>query len=110
MADLGAIGICRDECFGVRLPVLRPAVVIPPMPLTVSGVIYDDTGAEADRTVRIYDRATGELLGETVSDSGDGTYSLAAPAVDDVPEVQRIALDDDAGTLYNDIIDRVIPG
>ena len=25
-------------------------------------------------------------------------------------EVQRIVLDDDAGTLYNDIIDRVIPG
>ncbi len=112
MADLGSIGIYRGGTLtsrvGERIPILRTRL-IPALPFTVSGVIYDDTGAECDRTVRIYDRTTGELISETVSDAGDGTYSLPAPHVDVVPEVQRIALDDDAGTLYNDIIDRVIP-
>jgi hypothetical protein len=41
-----------------------------------------------------------------VSDAGTGEFSLPAPD----EEVQRIVLDDDAGTLYNDLIDRVLPG
>jgi len=80
-------------------------------PLTVSGTVLNDAGAGATRTVRLYDRAYGVLLAETTSVAGSGgAYSMTAPAVADVPEVIRIALDDDAGTLYNDIVDRVIPG
>jgi hypothetical protein len=113
MAALGSIGFffggSLTEHYGVRTRI-KASVYETDTPLTVSGVIHDDTGAESARTVRIYDRATGHLIGETTSDAGDGTYSLAAPSLDDVPEVQRIALDDDAGTLYNDIIDRVEAG
>lgn len=35
-----------------------------------------------------------------------GSYRLVTPTLD---EVQRIVLDDSGGTLYNDLIDRVIP-
>lgn len=73
---------------------------------SVSGVITDDTGAPCARVVRVLNRATGELLASTTSDPATGAYILSVPSG---AEVQRIVLDDDAGTLYNDIIDRVIP-
>ena len=71
----------------------------------ISGVVYDDAGDPCARTVRIYDRTTGALLSSGTSDAGTGAYSLAAGT----SEIQRIVLDDSGGTLYNDIIDRVIP-
>lgn len=72
----------------------------------VSGVIRDDTGAVCARTVRVVNRSTGALIASTTSDAGTGAYSFALPTLD---EVQRIVLDDSGGTLYNDLIDRVIP-
>jgi hypothetical protein len=76
---------------------------------TVSGTVTEGGSAVA-RTVRAYDRDNGELLGEATSDAGDGTYafgSLIIPGTD----VYVIALDDDAGTDYNALIDdRVTPG
>lgn len=72
----------------------------------VSGVIRDSANALCARTVRLIRRDTGALLSSTVSDASTGVYSLPAPTLD---EVQRIVLDDSGGTLYNDIIDRVIP-
>ncbi len=72
----------------------------------VSGTVRDDTGALCARTVRIYRRDTGALIGSTTSDASLGTYTINCPTLD---EVQRIVLDDSGGTLYNDIIDRVIP-
>jgi hypothetical protein len=74
----------------------------------VSGTITDDTGTPCARTVRLYDRATGAFIAETTSDAGTGAYDFSAVLSTD--EVQRIVLDDSAGTLYNDLIDRVIPG
>ncbi len=71
----------------------------------VAGVIKDVTGTPCARTVRLVRRDTGALLASTVSDASTGAYRLAAPALD---EVQRIVLDDAPGTLYNDLIDRVI--
>jgi len=71
----------------------------------ISGVIRDDSGVPCARTVRAYDRATGALLSSTTSDAGTGAYTLATG----VGEVQRVVLDDAGGTLYNDLIDRVIP-
>ena len=45
------------------------------------------------------------LLGSTLSAAGTGAFSIAVPA----GEVQRVVLDDDGGTVYNDLMDRVIP-
>lgn len=104
MADLGSIGVNQELSL---VPVISQTTFIPSqLTKTVSGVIKDDTDAECDRTVRLYRRSDGHLIGEVMSDAGDGTYSLNAPD----EEVQRIVLDDDAGTLYNDLIDRVLPG
>jgi len=104
VADLGAKG--RLE--GVP-PMIHPVLVITPAPgplsKTISGNVYDDTNAGCVRTVRAYSRATGQLLGSTLSAAGTGAFSIAVPA----GEVQRVVLDDDGGTVYNDLMDRVIP-
>lgn len=73
---------------------------------SVSGIVYDDTGTPAARTVRLIDRATGQFLGETVSDAGTGAYSIGTPSVS---EAQVVFLDDAGGTTYNDKIIRVVP-
>lgn len=105
MADLGAIGdLWTDHFDEIELAYVSPPVA--QLTMTISGTIYDDTSTATDRLVRVYRRSDGQLIGETTSDAGDGTYEVACPD----EEVQRIALDDDAGDLYNDIIDRVIPG
>lgn len=83
-----------------------PTAALPDGMGYVSGVIRDDANAPCARTVRLIRRDTGALLSSTVSDASTGVYSLPAPTLD---EVQRIVLDDSGGTLYNDIIDRVIP-
>ena len=72
----------------------------------VEGVIRDDAGALCARTVRLMRRDTGAVVASTVSDATTGAYRLATPTLD---EVCRIVHDDSAGTLYNDLIDRVIP-
>lgn len=87
-------------------PFTPPAAAFLDYASQVSGVVRDDTGALCARTVRLLHRATGELIGSTTSDALTGAYTLGAPSLD---EVQRIVLDDAAGALYNDIIDRVIP-
>jgi hypothetical protein len=74
---------------------------------TVSGTITDAEGNPCVRIVRAYDRTTGILLGETTSNASTGIYTFTGLSTS---EVQRIVLDDAAGTLYNDLIDRVIPG
>lgn len=73
---------------------------------SVSGIVYDDTGSPAARTVRLIDRATGQFLGETVSDAGTGAYSIGTPSVS---EAHVVFLDDAGGTTYNDKIIRVVP-
>lgn len=104
MASLGAVGY-NIGLEPIEVPVFGVSQQMA-LDYIVSGIIKDDTDTETARTVRLIDRATGRFIGETVSDSGDGSFSMKAPA----DEVQRIVLDDDAGTLYNDLIDRVIPG
>jgi hypothetical protein len=104
MADLGAVGL-DVEIASASVSLVDAAAHLQ-LTKVVEGVITDDTTAECARTVRLYSRATGRLLGEMVSDAGTGEFSLPAPD----EEVQRIVLDDDAGTLYNDLIDRVLPG
>lgn len=74
---------------------------------TVSGTVYDSTGTPVARTVRAYNRATGELLGETESDDTTGVYSFDVEVAADT-EVQIVCLDDDEGTLENDLILRTL--
>lgn len=72
---------------------------------TISGNVKDDTGANAARAVRAYDRATGAFSGSTVSDAGTGNYSLTTPFSG---EHTLVFLDDDAGAAYNALVlDRV---
>lgn len=105
MADLGAIGHNADIPNQVhRLLDVRPA--IGPLTKTISGNIYDETNAGVARVVRVYLRRNGQYVGETTSAAGTGAYSMAVPD----EEVQRIAIDADGGTLFNDLIDRVLPG
>lgn len=73
----------------------------------ISGTVHDESGGPAvGRTVRVYRRTDGAFLGEVVTNSA-GWYALAIAGTPG--EVQRIVLDDDAGTLHNDLIDRVMP-
>lgn len=102
---LGNVGV-DAAIANLAQPVLAIRVAATGFSKTVSGVIYDDASAPVARTVRIYRRSDGAFVGEATSDASTGAYSIPCPNV----EVQRIALDDAAGTLYNDIIDRVLPG
>jgi hypothetical protein len=77
------------------------------LPYSVFGIVYDDTASPCSRTVRLYNRNTGELISQTISDPTTGEYTFALSTQD---ELQRIVLDDESGTFYNDLIDRVIPG
>lgn len=104
MADLGAVGL-DVGLEPVDVPLYEMSASLA-RDYSVSGVMSDDTGSECARIVRLYDRASGHLIGQTTSDAGDGAYAIEAPS----GEVQRVVLDDDAGTLWNDLIDRVIPG
>lgn len=104
MADLGSVGLDVEIApLSVMLIDIGAGLLLTK---TVSGVIIDDTNALAARTVRAYARSSGRLVSETISNAGTGAYELACPD----EEIQRIALDDSAGTLYNDLIDRILPG
>jgi hypothetical protein len=94
-----------DESFGddyIRTFILLP---LPQLSKVVAGTVYDAAGSPAVRTVRAYRRSDGTLMGETTS-SASGAYSIPCPD----EEVYRVVLDDVAGALYNDLIDRVLPG
>lgn len=73
----------------------------------VSGVVRDASNALVSRTVRAYRRDTGALVGSATSDSTTGAYSFYTRTTD---EVSVIALDSaTSGTIYNDVVQRVIP-
>lgn len=71
----------------------------------ISGNVKDASGANAARTVRLYRRSDGMFIGSTTSNPSTGNYSFDSFYGG---EIQRIVLDDDAGALYNDLIDRVL--
>lgn len=99
MADLGSIGRIYDV----------PGIVRLQGPI-ISGVVLDDAGTPAARAVTAIRRSTGVLDSRVVSREIDGTYELAMPPGTEGVERNVIVHDDDGGTLYNDIIMRVIPG
>lgn len=72
---------------------------------TGTAVVRDASGTPAVRTVRAYDRSSGRFLAQKQSNSsGEFAMSLLTTS-----EKQLVYLDDDAGTLYNDLVNRVIP-
>ena len=72
----------------------------------ISGAVYDAAGDPAQRTVIAVPRTYPcNVAWSTQSSAVDGTYSLTVPDV----ECSRIVLADET-TLYNDLIDRVLPG
>lgn len=79
-----------------------PANLLP----AISGTILDTNGTPCARTVHLFDRASGTKLGTTISDASTGQYALYAPPSGN--EVMRVVLADEP-TLYNDIIDRILP-
>lgn len=91
MADLGSIG---DKVGGVYAV---PA-------LGFSGAVLDDAGAAARRVVRLYNRSTGALIGETQSRADTGAYAIATTMPNEAAPHQLVFLDDDAGTQHDDII------
>lgn len=73
---------------------------------TISGTIYDAAGDPAQRTVIAVPRTYPNSRAFTAQSSAvDGSYILSVPDV----ECSRIVLADET-TLFNDIIDRVLPG
>lgn len=73
----------------------------------VSGKVVDFNANPVARTLRVYRRDTGELIGSGTSSAVTGEYAIAVAHTE---EVQVVMLDDAAGTLENDKILRVIPG
>lgn len=74
----------------------------------ITGTIRDGAGAGVARTVRVYARADGRLLGETISAS-DGSYTCPLYG-GELEEVFVMALDDDTAPDYNaPIVDRQFP-
>lgn len=73
---------------------------------TVAGTVIDANGSGVFRTLRLYRRDTGALLGETQSDHVSGAYAFTTEFSG---EVQVIMLDDAAGSIENDQILRTTP-
>lgn len=91
------IGAALFSTSGFTPPASQPVLPV------VSGIVYDDTGAGAIRTVRVYRRDTGVLVG-TQTSASDGTFSCPADFDLISTPLQVVALDDAAGTAYNDLI------
>lgn len=72
----------------------------------VSGTILDINGNGVARTVRVYRRDTGALLGSATSSALTGVYTFTDAYAG---EVNVVLLDDAAGTIENDQILRTIP-
>jgi WD40 repeat protein len=69
--------------------------------------VRDEAGLATVATARLYDRASGALMGQTITDV-DGSY-LFEPIVRD-HEVNVVFIDPDGGQLNNDLIVRAFPG
>lgn len=66
------------------LPSDHPYKSAAPQYFSVSGTITDINGDPAARTVRLYTRSTGALIGETTSDGTTGAYEIATSTTEPV--------------------------
>ncbi len=73
---------------------------------SISGTVLDTTGTPCASQVYVYNQASGALLASTTSDASTGHYeAFVHPATE---EVFRVVVANEP-TLYNNLIDRVIP-
>lgn len=87
-------------------PPASPFTLLGQYTYTISGSVYDDTGALVARTIRLYRRDTGALVAETTSTGG--TFTFHNP---DDREYYVVSLDDAAGAQHNALIfDKVVRG
>jgi hypothetical protein len=71
----------------------------------ISGTVKDDTNANAIRKIVAFPRSA-PLRVVTTDSAADGTYTLSnLPCT----EHSVVCLDDTAGTVYNDLVHRVVP-
>jgi len=76
------------------------------VPAVYTGTVQEES-VNVARTVRIYQRDTGELIQEVTSNATSGAFSFNL--IEQGKEYYIVALDDDAGDDYNNIIyDRVV--
>lgn len=73
---------------------------------SVGGTILDANSNPVSRTLRVYRRDTGAMLGETTSSPSTGAWTFSNAYTG---EVQVVMLDDALGTLENDQILRTTP-
>jgi Concanavalin A-like lectin/glucanases superfamily len=99
---LAGCGIFPTALSGARL--LEHAKTL--LTKTVSGIVRDNAGAYAARTVRAYRRDTGVLVAETTSNGTTGAYTLKIPTA---TEVTVVCFDDSGGTVENDEVLRTTP-
>lgn len=76
------------------------------IPATIAGVVRDAADIPVQRRVRVYDRASGVLMANLLSDAATGAYGVSVAAG---VEVNVACLDDEAGDVLNDFITRVTP-
>lgn len=83
-----------------------PAKLIGSISTSAASPILDDTNAPASRRIVAFPRTYYQRLVSTTS-AADGSF-----AINNLPAAEHtvVYLDDDAGTLYNDKVNRVIPG
>lgn len=92
-------GVCRyDAAFA------PPDAPFPTCFALIEGVVTDQDGLAAERTLRCYARDTGSLIDTTTSDAMSGAYALRTL---EAGEYQVVALDDAGGDKRNDLIMRV---
>jgi hypothetical protein len=86
---------------------LRPTVPAGPVKVLAGEVRENDIGVEG-RLVRVYNKATGDLIGEFRT-APDGSFII--PVQDGAAPHYVVAFDDEAGDDYNaKIYDNVLPG
>lgn len=73
----------------------------------ISGTVTDADSNPAERTIRIYDRTSGDLVDNTQSDAGDGSFSFDLGTVGPT-EYYVVAVAE--GAEEPDLIHRVMSG
>lgn len=87
-------------------PFTPPDAAFPDRAPQVSGVVRDSTLNPVSRTLRAHNRATGLVVATTTSDPITGEYVLG---VTQPGKVYVVCLDDESGTVENDLILSVTP-
>jgi hypothetical protein len=75
-------------------------------PWYISGTVKDSTTSPLARVVRAYNRASGMIMGSTISDAVTGAFQIEVPAM--AADYYVVALDEAGGTQNAQIYDRIV--